>query len=164
MAERVYRHLLGLDLEEVPIPDFVTFIEQLTDQRKPFAVLQKNRKTYAEEELFELVRKPKPLIGYGGKNTFPFISDPDQNIKGAFGIVDETLIYAPRAVPLHDMRDAYTWSYSNPQYYCEATVIDIVNAFIMKGYPLLRSNDLLDYRKEYRFTIEGPTSLSEITI
>lgn len=161
--ETIYRYMAGLDMEPKPVVDFVAFVENLTAQGWPFAVLQKTTGIEVGEEAIEQeLQTPKPLIGYGGTDTFPFISDPDEKILGAFAILDRQLIYSRRGVPLHQMRDSYTWAFAPVSYYINRDVTKVVYSFIVAGYDLLLSNNLVDYRREYRFDIVGRISLKDI--
>lgn len=163
--ENIYRHLSGFDLEPEPVESFVSFVERLTDEGRAYAIMQKTTGDAVNEEaIWQEARARRPIIGYGGRETFPFISDPDQKIRGTFAIIDRSLVYSPRGIPLHEMRDSYTWGYSNPKYYVQGEFMDAVQAFLDNGYPLFRSNDIVDYRWEYEFTITGSTTLEEIVL
>lgn len=161
--EKVYRHLSGVDLEPELIESFVSFVEGLTDEGRAYAIMQKTTGDAVDEEaILQEARAPRPIIGYGGEETFPFISDPDQNIKGAFALIDRSLVYSSRGIPLHQMRDSFTWGFSNPKYYVQGTFMDAIHAFLDSGYQLLQSNDIVDYRWEYKFKIAGKTTLDAI--
>lgn len=161
--ETIYRYMSGFDMEPEPVVDFVAFVENLTAQGRSFAVLQKTTGTGVGcEAIKQELQHPKPLIGYGGENTFPFISDPDEKIPGVFAMLDRKLIYSPRGIPLHQMRDSYTWAYALVQYYIDGDVIDVVCSFIDTDYDLLLSNNLVDYRRGYRFDTVGRISLKDI--
>ena len=161
----IYRHSCGYDFELDHIGHFVAFIEWLTKNKFPFAVYQKTTGFQTDSvALSQDLRANRPLIGYGGKYTFPFISDPDDIIQGAFGIINKNLIYSPNACPLHHMRDSYTWAFSEPQYYTLGNFIEVVSSFIDVGYGLLQSPNMIDYRtdKGISIKISGPILLTDI--
>ncbi len=162
--ERIYKHQISHDLELENVKSFVTFIEKLTGEEMPFAVLQKTTGTDVGPRVIahEYRNGRRPIIAYGGKETFPLLSDPDEIIPGALAILDRQLIYSPTANPVRLMKDQYIWRNSLTQYYTLGTFNDIVKTFVDQGYPILSSLDLVDYHRENPFTINGTLALEDI--
>lgn len=161
--DTIYRHLSGYDMELEKVDDFVVFVKQLEGTGSPFAIYKKTTGIdVGEEAIAKELRNPKVIVGFGGPKTYPFISDPDEQIKGAIAIIGRTLVYSERGIPLHQMRDAYTWAYSEINYFIKGTYFDVVNAFANKGYPIFRSPDLRDYLKKFRFTLGDQISFQDV--
>lgn len=78
--ERVFKHQPGLDVEIETISNFVGFVENLTAHERAFAILQRTTAGDMDKQAIsqELRNHTRPIIGYGGQGTFPFISDPDR--------------------------------------------------------------------------------------
>jgi hypothetical protein len=162
--ENIYKGILCGDLESESIGDLVPTIEELIAGESEFALYQKaigtekisNASSYKISEFC-------PLIGYGGAETNPFISDPGEKIPGAFAIIGKRkqLIYSPKAIPLHHMRDAYIWA-GGENFYTPSNFSIVVKTFIDNGYGIQLSEDMRDFRKDYRFTTTGAITLEEI--
>ncbi len=106
----------------------------------------------------------RAIIGYGGKKTFPFISDPTDKIAGAVGIKDRKLVYSIRGCALHTMRDKYTYDFGpdDRKFYTDWDFFGILKEFLSAGYELALSSDMRDYRLEYPLTIVSGITLEDI--
>jgi hypothetical protein len=161
--EIMYKHPPGQDLEITPVDDFVSFVEGLEAKKEHFVIFKKTTGTAVDERaIMQEGRNWKPLIGYGGRRTVPFISDPEEEFRGALAIADGKLVYSEKGIPLHKMRDSYTWGAANERYYVDGGFLDIVDTFVDRGYHIFYSPDLRDYRKDYPFTTAEQITLKDI--
>lgn len=153
--------MAGLDTEVVTIPNFIEFVIGLEAVGEQFAIYETMLHAQTANPPLPTVRQlDRPIIGFGGTQTYPFISDPDNYVPGALALLTDKLVYGPNAVPLHHMRDSYTWNYASEKYSFSGTFIDVVKFFEAK-YPIVISNDLTDYRRDCAFTIGKQITFTE---
>lgn len=161
---QMYKHVPAIGFERQPIANLVPFIEGFIEKGRGFAVFQK---TTGEDLSWEAVktelREPRPLIGYGGAKTYPILSDPDQKVPGAFAIDQKRLIYSATISPLHNMRDAYTWSYgAAANFYTNASFATFLMEFESNGYEILGSDNLRSNIRGIPLNITGTVQLKDL--
>lgn len=143
----------------------VPLVEHHMREGGKLAVYQKTTGNRLDGVAFESEQREKlPLIGYDSMHThIPFISDPSGKVKGAIGIKEKRLIYSARAIPLHEMRDGYTWRYVPfmNEFYVEGEFAGIVREFLDAGYTLFLSDNMRG-PDDQRVNIVGETTLDEI--
>lgn len=165
VQRELYR--LGIEggFERVEDCRIVSLVEHHMREGRKLAVYQKTAGDRLDGVAFESEQRKKlPLIGYDGVHTHvPFISDPSGKVKGAIGIKEKRLIYSARAIPLHEMRDGYTWGYATfmNEFYVEGKFAGIVREFLDAGYALVLSDNMIGYG-DSRMHIAGETTLDEI--
>jgi hypothetical protein len=140
-------------------------VERLTRQKSPFVFYTINQEL-PPKDMFSIDFEEKAIIGYGGESTVPFISDPAESIRGAVAIVNHQLVYGPGAIPLQNMRDKYTYGFSQRDriYYTDWTLLGVLDQFLQNGYQLFISDDLLDYQDTFRFTIGKEITLPDLVL
>jgi hypothetical protein len=161
----IYKRMFTDEFESKQVGDLVPYIEGLIAKKLEFALYHKATGSETNRDaVLQEIREPRPLIGYGGPETNPFISDPYDKIPGAFAIIDncKQLIYSPKAISLHKMMDAYTWAYGGVHFYTTSKFSTVVKAFVGNGYNIQLSENMRDFRKDNHFTIKGSTTLKEI--
>ncbi len=120
------------------------------------------------EAVDEELRNPSPIIGYGGSSTIPFISDPSRSFPGAFAVLDskfgagKALLYGPNACPLDVMRDRYRYHSPIHAYFVLGGALDVVRAFLERGYVIYESPDLKDFDTRFSFMVGREIALDEI--
>ena len=112
----------------------------------------------------EYKREARAIIGYGGKYTFPFISDPTDHYDGAVGMLPGKLVYSRKACPLHVMRDAYRHMYApiDHIFFLDGDFIEVVSRFTHTGLPLFSSEDMIDYELQRSFSVDKQISIEEL--
>lgn len=159
--ETVAQHLGGMEFPE-PIDDFVDFVEDFVVQERPFSIHQNlsSEQKALEEETLPIRR---PLMGYSGRGTFPVVADPDELVPGSFVIANRSIIYNREGGTLLRDRDAYRWTFTPYQYYINEGFSDILDSFVRKGYPVMRSSDTYFDFGHGRFKNVSPATLRDIT-
>ena len=123
----------------------VGIIQDAVERNMPFAMYRRTVNGTDFEDLLQMKKDSKYLAGHtasrGLNMTFPMISDPEKEFRGAICVVDDILYYGPKAIAIHDQRDAYR--FTGDDFFYDGKFRDIVDEFLAAGYSLRRLDDLL---------------------
>lgn len=114
----------------------VDLVERFHKVGSAFCISEKTEVNPSHPQLLN-----QPLIASGGSDTYPFISDWRERIRGAFLIdVDgKRIVYGRDAMFLHKMRDSFTWRMqAKDRFLVSISMRQLVNSFLECDYTLLQ--------------------------
>jgi|WetSurMetagenome_2_1015567.scaffolds.fasta_scaffold293689_2 hypothetical protein len=107
----------------------------------------------------------RAIIGYGGRETFPFISDPTETYRGAVGVFEDHLVYSPNGCPLHQYRDSYRFVAQAGLFHTfliDSDFMAVVSTFSEEGRPIYLSTGMIDFSRDHAFVTTDEISLEDI--
>ena len=143
-------------VELIQINESLSAFEEDEKKPRPFVIYHKPDDISFDDDVFDFNAAVRPIVGYAGEGTFPFISNPLSGNYGAVGVFEKRLIYSPVGIPLHTMRDSYRHILQSPdenRFWTNATFRLIIEEFLDSGYPLFFSPDMKVYDLSVRFSL-----------
>lgn len=139
MMERIIQLTSGVIWKEIQC-DFMDYALTMIRQETKFKFHKADNLDFVGKGRED--RPDMPLFVYGGWVTYPYLHDPDQNIKGGIAIVNNELIYDKMAHSPYNFRDSYLWNGIPFEHYVCLDFKSLVSRFIDYNFPFFESDNL----------------------
>ncbi len=140
-------------------------VRRILAKAHPFVMYPYDKRTDFASSDYKIERRA--IMGYGGESTFPVISDPTEEYRGAVGIFDDKLVYSTVGIPLHEYRDSYRYAGQcglDHTFFINAGFVWVVQQFTDQGLPIYLSTDMLDFDRHHPFSIGEQIDIIKMTL